>query len=116
MNACIPRRAKSTSRTAARKLPATLPTGREPRSCLSVETTATNPLYESQAARNYQAVIRVVFGVAGAGSVGTPLARWDSAGGFVCGGSLLVLAVPTSTSVGFRERFLSEGERIDAIR
>src|SRR5918994_5258900 len=105
MSAHTPRRAKSTSRTAARKLPATLPTGREPRSCLTVEKTATNSLREVQAARNYRAVIRVVFGVSGAGSVGTPLARWDSAGGFVCGGSLLVLAVPTSTSVGFPERF-----------
>src|SRR5918993_2935918 len=114
MNARIPRRAKSTSRTAARKLPATLPTGREPRSCLTVATTGTNASYERQAARIYRAVMRVVFGVAGAGSVGTPLARWDSAAGFVCRSSLLVLAVPTSSSVGFRERFLSEGGRIDA--
>src|SRR5919107_4209024 len=105
MSARTPRIAKCTSRTAARKLSVTLPTGREPRSCLTVATTGTDTTYEGQAARNYRAVVRVIFGVSGAGSVGTPLARWDSAARFVCRGSLLVLAVPTSSSVGFRELF-----------
>src|SRR4028119_1101053 len=107
MNARTPRRAKSTSRTAARKMPARLRAGGEPRGCLTVATTGTDPSYERQAARIYRAVVRVVFGVSGAGSVGTPLARWDGAAGFVCRGSLLVLAVPTSSSVGFRELFFS---------
>ena len=103
MSARTPRRAKSTSRTVARTLPASLPTGRESRGCLTVARTVTNPSYEDQAARHHRAVIRVVFGVSGAGSVGTPLARWDSAAEFVCRSSLLVLAVPTSSSVGLRE-------------
>jgi hypothetical protein len=67
----------------------------------------TNPSHHGKASWERRAVVRFVLGLAGAGSVGTPVARGGSATGFVCSGALLVLVTPASRSISSREGSVS---------
>lgn len=75
----------------------------------------TNVSHDGQVPGENRAVIRVVLGAAGAGSVGTPVARGSTARGgsaaeFICSGALPVLVTLASSSVSFREDIFWEGK------
>jgi hypothetical protein len=67
----------------------------------------TNTSHHGKASRERRAVVRFVLGLAGAGSVGTPVARGGIATGFVCSGALLLLVTPASRGISSREGYVS---------